>query len=54
VVFSVKLWGTLSLMWCRTESVQGDRIVLYNFGEQRVCRVCCNVFFVLNFGEQYI
>jgi hypothetical protein len=30
VVFSVTVWGTVSLMWTGTESVKGDRIVLYN------------------------
>jgi hypothetical protein len=28
VVFSVKVWGTVSLMWTGTESVKGDRILL--------------------------
>jgi hypothetical protein len=36
VVFSVEVWRTVSLMWTGTESVKGDRIVLYNFGEQIV------------------
>jgi hypothetical protein len=29
VVFSVTVWRTVSLMWTGTESVKGDRIVLY-------------------------
>jgi hypothetical protein len=45
VVFSVTVWRTVSLMRTGTESVKGDRIVLYNFGEQRVCVVCGNVVF---------
>jgi hypothetical protein len=36
VVFSVTVWRAVSLMWTGTESVKGDRIVLYNFGEQIV------------------
>jgi hypothetical protein len=35
VVFSVKVWRTVSLMWTGTESVKGDRIVLY-----RMLRMC--------------
>jgi hypothetical protein len=30
VVFSDKVWRTVRLMWTGTESVKGDRIVLYN------------------------
>jgi hypothetical protein len=36
VVFSVKVWRTVSLMWTGTERVKGDRIVLYNCREQIV------------------
>jgi hypothetical protein len=36
VVFSVKVWGTVSLMWTGTESVKGDRIGLYSCREQIV------------------
>jgi hypothetical protein len=36
VVFSVKVWGTVSLMCTGTESVKGNRIVLYSCGEQIV------------------
>jgi hypothetical protein len=34
VVFSFTVWGTESLMWTGTESVEGDRIKLYNCREQ--------------------
>jgi hypothetical protein len=34
-------------MWTATEIVKGDRIVLYNFGEQRVCVVCGSVVFIV-------
>jgi hypothetical protein len=34
VVFRVRVWGILILMWTSTENVKGDRVVLYNCGEQ--------------------
>jgi hypothetical protein len=36
VVLSVKVWRKVSLMWTGSESVKGDRIVLYNCREQIV------------------
>jgi hypothetical protein len=36
VLFSVKVWRTVILMWTGTEIVNGDRIVLYNCREQIV------------------
>jgi hypothetical protein len=36
VVFSVKVWGTVSLMWTGTEGVKGEMIVLYSCGEEIV------------------
>jgi hypothetical protein len=36
VLFSVTELGAVSLMWTGTESVKGDRIVLYNYREQIV------------------
>jgi hypothetical protein len=50
-VFSVKLWGTVILMWSGTESVKGDRIVLVNCREQIVW-LCGNGLFSVKVGEQ--
>jgi hypothetical protein len=44
-VFSVTVRGIVSLMWTATNSVKGDRVVLYNCGEQIICVVCGNVVF---------
>jgi hypothetical protein len=40
VVFSVTVWGTVSLIWTCTESVKADTIPLYSCGEKSVCSVC--------------
>jgi hypothetical protein len=45
MVFSVTVRGRVSIMWTGTESVKGDRIVMYNCGEQIVWLVCCIVLF---------
>jgi hypothetical protein len=51
VVFSVKVWRKVSLMWTGSESVNGDMIVLYNCREQiLLCVVMWCL--VLKFGEQ--
>jgi hypothetical protein len=53
VLFSVTKWGRISIMWTGTDSVKGERIVLYNFGEQRVCVRCLVMWcLVLHFGEE--